>query len=206
MAAARRAGAELVTVTDEVLAHLAGTVTPQGVVGVARLRARPPEEVLAATDLAVVLVGAADPGNLGTIVRTADAAGAGAVVLTEGSVDPHNPKAVRASAGSLFHLPVARGLGAADVVETCRAAGLRPLAIDAGGEVTHTEVDLTGRCALLLGSEAHGLDDAVLAACDARVRVPIHGAAESLNLAVAAAVVLYEAARQRAARQEVRTA
>lgn len=197
VATLRRAGCEVLLVTEPVLAHLAGTVTPQGVVGVARLASPAVTDVLAAADLAVVLVGASDPGNLGTILRTADAAGTDAVVVCSGSVDPHNPKAVRASAGSLFHLPVARGLDPHRAVEACRTAGLRPIAVDGRGEVTHTEADLTGRSALLFGSEAHGLDEGLLAACDARVRVPIHGGAESLNLAAAAAVVLYEAARQR---------
>ncbi len=197
VARVRRAGVPVVEVTDPVLASLTGTVTPQGLVGVARLASPSLDDVLDALGLGVVLVEAADPGNAGAIVRTADAAGADAVVLTRGSVDPANAKAVRASAGSLFHLPVLRGAGLDDVLEGCRARGITTVATTASAPTLVTDVDLTGRCALLFGNEAHGLDTDVIGRCDRQVRVPIHGRAESLNLAATVAVVAYEAARQR---------
>jgi TrmH family RNA methyltransferase len=180
------------------LAALAETVTPQGVVAVARQRHVPLAEALAG-ELVVVLAGIADPGNAGTVLRTADAAGAGAVIFPEGTVDPYNGKCVRASAGSLFHVDLVRGGGPADVVSQLQAAGFTVLAADARGERDVEELadagGLRGRTAWLFGSEAHGLPPSLAQAADARVRVPIHGRAESLNLAAAAAVCLYASAR-----------
>ena len=147
--------------------------------------------------LLAVLVEPNDPGNLGTIIRTADAAGADAVVL-DGGVDPYNGKAVRASAGSLFHLPVL-DCPVADLLAGAAAAGIRVLATTARADRTLDDLtddgSLGGPTAWLFGNEAHGLPDAVLAAVDETVRVPIYGAAESLNLAAAAAVCLYASAR-----------
>lgn len=194
-------GVEVLHVSEDVLAQIADTVTPQGVVGVATL---PPIGLAAALEpatLVVVGVQVADPGNVGVIVRTADAAGVDAVVLTAGSVDACNPKAVRASAGSLFHLPVVGDADLDSVLAECRARGVQLVATDARAHKTYTEVDLRAPTALLFGNEAGGLSREVLAACDLVVRIPIHqragASAESLNLATAVAVVAYEAARQR---------
>jgi TrmH family RNA methyltransferase len=185
-------------VTAQALAALAETVTPQGVVAVARQRHAPLAEALDG-DLVVVLAGIADPGNAGTVLRTADAAGARAVVFPDGTVDPYNGKCVRSSAGSLFHVAVVRGGTPEETVATLRAGGFTVLAADARGERDLDEMlddgGLRGRTAWLFGSEAHGLPEALGAAADARVRVPIHGRAESLNLAAAAAVCLYASAR-----------
>lgn len=196
VSAARAADARVRTVTPAVLGAMAATRSPQGVVGLAR---RPLPSVAAALSratLAVVAVGCADPGNVGTLVRTADAAGADAVVVV-GGADPLSPKAVRSSAGSLFHLPVADGDWDA-VTAAARDAGLPLVAADAGGPVVHYRRDWVSPAAVVLGSEAHGLPGEVAAACDEAVFVPLAGHAESLNVAVAGAVVLYEAARQRA--------
>lgn len=198
VAGVRRTGTPVVEVSEPVLASLAGTVTPQGLVGVARLAPPPLDEVLDCLGLGVVLVEAADPGNVGAIVRTADAAGADAVVLTRGSVDPANPKAVRASAGSLFHLPVLGGAELGGVLDGCAARGVTTIATTPTAGTRFTAVDLTGPCALLFGNEAQGLPTGTQQRCDLQVRVPIHGRAESLNLAATVAVVVYEAARQRA--------
>lgn len=197
VAGVRRAGVPVVEVSDAVLATLSGTVTPQGLVGVARLEPPSLDAVLDGLSLGVVLVAVADPGNAGAVVRTADAAGADAVVLTRGSVDPANPKAVRASAGSLFHLPVVRGADLDAVLAGCAARGVTTVATTPTADTAVTEMDLTGPCALLFGNEAQGLPADVAARCDHRARVPIHGRAESLNLAATVAVVAYEAARQR---------
>lgn len=196
-ARARDAGVAVTTVSDRVLAALADTVTPQGVVGVAELPARGLDDALAGARLVVVCWQVADPGNLGTVLRSADAAGADAVVCTAGSVDPRSPKAVRASAGSLFHLPVVADAEPPAVVAACRAHGLQVVAADSGGATSYTDVDFTRPTALLLGNEAHGLPPESLAAADVVAAVPILGGAESLNLAAAAAVIVYEAARQR---------
>jgi TrmH family RNA methyltransferase len=154
----------------------------------------PVRSALESARLVAVLIDAGDPGNAGTILRTADAAGADAVVLA-GGVDIYNGKAVRASAGSLFHLRVGVDADVADVL----GAGLTTLATSAAGSVDLDDLvddaSLREPTAWLFGSEAHGLPDAVLDAADRTVRVPIHGRAESLNLAAAAAVCLYASAR-----------
>lgn len=183
-------------VTPRVMDALAQTVSPQGLVGVARTRDVPLAAALAkAPRLAVVLAYARDPGNAGTILRTADAAGAELVVFPDESVDPYNPKCVRASAGSLFHLDVVEGGGVAGIVDAMRTAGLRVLATTADAGTPLDDADLSGPTAWVFGNEAWGMPGDVVALADERVRVPIHGRAESLNLATAAAVCLYASAR-----------
>ena len=197
-------GVTVSPVTERAAATLSDTVTPQGLVAVCGTVDVPLADVLGARPrLLAVPVDVGEPGNVGTIVRVADAAGADGVVLTGESVDPHNGKAVRASTGSLFHLPVARHRDTAEVLAGLRGAGVTVLATAADGEVElwSDALDLTGPVAWLLGSEAHGLPPAVAAAADHRVAIPVHGRAESLNLATAAALCLYAAAQaQRRAR------
>jgi RNA methyltransferase, TrmH family len=175
-------------------------VTPQGVVAVCRAVDEPLREVLRGSPaLAVLCANVRDPGNAGTVVRCADAAGADAVVLAGSSVDPYNGKCVRASAGSLFHLPVSAGATVAEAVAAARDAGLRVVAADGSGTTDLHEAEERGvlgePTAWMFGNEAWGLpaDEAALA--DLVVRVPIFGRAESLNLATAAAVCLYASAR-----------
>ncbi len=197
-------GAEVLPVSGEVMAELAQTVTPQGILAVCRFIDVP---LAAVTDrplrLVVILANVRDPGNAGTVLRTADAAGADAVLFAGSSVDPYNSKCVRASAGSLFHLPVVTGLPVADAVQGLRAAGLRVLAADGGARRTLDDLQaggtLGGRTGWLFGNEAWGLPAEVRALADDIVAVPIYGQAESLNLAAAAAVCLYSSARGAAA-------
>ena len=203
-AAAGRAGVPVSPVTEDGLAALAETVTPQGVVAVcAHLDVSLADALARAPRLVAVIAEIRDPGNAGTVLRTADAAGAGVVVFAGAAVDPYNGKCVRASAGSLFHLDVVRSPDPGADVAALRGAGLRVLAATGHGD---TDLDaladgsLAGPTAWLFGSEAHGLPPELLAAADARVRVPIHGRAESLNLAAAAAVCLYASARAQAQR------
>jgi len=209
IALAQQAGVSVVEVTPAVLASLSDTVTPQGLIGVAALPASDLADALPASDsvpLLVVLSEARDPGNVGAIVRSADAGGADAVLLTSGSVDPTNPKAVRASAGSLFHLPV-ETWDEAEIVTWCKAQGIQLVAAAPRGAVPFTTVDFSKPTALVFGGEAHGLSEEFLAQCDTVAAVPIAsrtragrtGSAESLNLAATVAVFVYEAARQREA-------
>ena len=184
------------------LASLAETITPQGLVGVCGFVDVPLELALVAQRaprLVAVLVQVRDPGNAGSVLRVADAAGAEVVVCTEGSVDVYNGKSVRASTGSLFHLPVVTGAGLAATLDAARASRLQVLAADGAGDVDLDEAADAGTLgrptAWLFGNEAWGLPAEVRALADAVVRVPIHGAAESLNLATAAAVCLYASAR-----------
>lgn len=197
--AADAAGARVHHASDAVLAEISQTVTPQGLVGVCRFLDSPFEEILAAgPKLVAVLAHVRDPGNAGTVLRCADAAGADAVVLTDASVDLYNPKSVRASVGSHFHLPVAVGVPVEQAVQGLRDAGVRVLAADGAGDDLDDELDagtMGGPTAWIFGNEAWGLPEETRALADAVVRVPIHGKAESLNLATAAAVCLYASAR-----------
>ncbi|MGW0913603.1 TrmH family RNA methyltransferase [Streptomyces sp. NPDC002784] len=197
---ARTAGARVHLASEDVIADISTTVTPQGLVGVCRFLDTPFEEILAARPrLVAVLAHVRDPGNAGTVLRCADAAGAEAVVLTDASVDVYNPKAVRASVGSLFHLPVAVGVPVERAVAGLKDAGVRILAADgAGDDDLDDELDkgtMGGPTAWVFGNEAWGLPEETRALADGVVRVPIHGKAESLNLATAAAVCLYASAR-----------
>ncbi|SDM15118.1 TrmH family RNA methyltransferase [Allokutzneria albata] len=195
--AARDAGVPLSEITERAAAGLSETVTPQGIVAVCDTVDVSLERALAGRPkLVAVLVGVADPGNAGTVSRVADAAGADAVIFAGDTVDPHNGKCVRASTGSLFHLPIARERDLTTVLDACRAAGLRLVAADGNAaDDLDTAGALAEPTAWLFGSEAHGVPGEVLAAADEALRVPIYGDAESLNLATAAAVCLYASAR-----------
>ncbi|WP_110181456.1 TrmH family RNA methyltransferase [Nocardioides solisilvae] len=196
------APAERVTlVEDRALSGLSDSVTPAGVVAVCRFVDVGLDEALASAAerggarLVTVCHEVRDPGNAGTVVRTSDAAGADLVVLTGQSVDPYNPKTVRATVGSLFHLPVVVEPDVDVALAALRAAGLAVLATDGSAREDLFTTDLSGPTAWLLGNEAHGLPEAVADAADRRVAIPIHGRAESLNLSTAAAVCLYASAR-----------
>jgi RNA methyltransferase, TrmH family len=198
--AAEQAAVRVSDVTDRAADAMSETVTPQGILAVCDLVDQPVDTALRGTPrLVVVLYGISDPGNAGTVLRVADAAGADAVLLAGAAVDPHNGKCVRAAAGSLFHLPVARIRDATDALAACRAAGLLLIAADGHADddldTAADRGELAGPIAWVFGSEAHGLPAEVRAATDRSLRVPIHGGAESLNLATAAAVCLYTTAR-----------
>jgi TrmH family RNA methyltransferase len=189
-------GVPVSPVTDRAAVGLSETATPPGIVAVCRVLDVPLATALAGRPrLVAVLADVRDPGNAGTVLRSADAAGADAVVLAGDSVDPYNGKTVRASAGSLFHLPVVRGAGLAGALAAARAAGLTVLAADGAGERELTDLpELAAPTAWLFGNEAWGLPAATGALADARVRIPISPRAESLNLAAAAAVCLFASA------------
>ncbi|KQW43155.1 RNA methyltransferase [Nocardioides sp. Root1257] len=184
-------------VEDRALASLSDSVSPAGVVALCRFLDRPVEHALDDARLVALCADVRDPGNAGTVIRCADAAGAGAVVFAGHSVDAYNPKTVRASVGSLFHLPVAIEPDPAAAVRAAHAAGLQVLAADGGGEVDldHADDLLTRPTAWLFGNEAWGLPAELAELADHRVRIPIHGRAESLNLSTAAALCLYASAR-----------
>ena len=189
------------TLVSERAAELLGeTVTSPGLVAVCRQVDVPLAQVLSPTPRPLMLavpVEISDPGNAGTLIRVADAVGANGVVLAGDSVDPHNGKCVRACAGSLFHVPLARERDIDAVLDALSEAGITVLATTARGEVDLDDAEhiLSGQVAWLFGNEAHGLDPEVAARADHRIRIPIHGRAESLNLAAAAAICLYAGAR-----------
>jgi TrmH family RNA methyltransferase len=194
---ARASGAEVVHVSEDVMARLTGTVTPQGLVAVAGLVDVPFDDL--GPDLACVtlLHAVRDPGNAGTVLRSVDAAGGDAVLFSSGSVDVYNAKTVRASAGSLFHVPIVRELDTPAAIDALRSRGMKVLAMDASAESDLHELDLTDPVAFVFGNEAWGLPEGVAGLADAGVRIPISGRAESLNLAAAATVCVFEWARQR---------
>ena len=197
--AALAAAAPRWTLVDEkAMASLSDSVHPAGVVALCRFLDRPLAHVLdRAPRLVAICADVRDPGNAGTVIRCADAAGGDTVVLAGHSVDAYNPKTVRATVGSLFHLPLAIAADPADAVRAAQAAGLVVLAADGAGEVDLDNADeLLGRpTAWLFGNEAWGLPDELASLADHRVRIPIHGRAESLNLSTAAALCLYASAR-----------
>ena len=183
-------------VTDRAAVGLSETVTPQGLVAVCALRDVPAEDVVARPpQLSVALAELADPGNAGTVLRTADACGAGAVIFGAGSADPYGGKAVRSSAGSVFHVDVVRGAPLEQLLPALRDVGVTVLAADGGGEAVLDQVADDGRLGgpvvWLFGNEARGVPAELAALADARVRIPMRGRAESLNLAAAAAICLY---------------
>ncbi len=200
---ARAARPEVVHVSEEVMARLTSTVTPQGLVAVAPFVDVGMNALTDPPGCVAVLHAVRDPGNAGTLLRSADAAGANAVVFSATSVDVYNPKTVRASAGSLFHLPVVRGAETADVVPALREKGCRVYAMASNGDADLYEIDLSLPTAFLFGNEAWGLPRTVASLADATVRIPIQGRAESLNLAAAASVCLFEWARVRRAGRRI---
>jgi TrmH family RNA methyltransferase len=199
--AAERAGARVLTVSERALSGIAETVTPQGLVAIAGSVVRPLDALAPTARLVCVLDQVRDPGNAGTVLRAADAVGADAVATTAGSTNPEHPKAVRAAAGSLFHLPVLAGVPWPDLRDACRSRGLLLVGADPHAPTSSDDAPLERPTALVFGNEAHGLSDEVVADLDLTVRLPVTGRAESLNLAAAAAILLYvTASRQAAAR------
>lgn len=196
--AARRAGIPIRATSPEVLATMCDTSTPQGLLAVCRHLHVPLEEILgAAPRLLVVLTNVRDPGNAGTVIRGADAAGADAVIVGSSSVDVYNPKVVRSAVGSHFHLPVAVGVDIPSLLVRLRELSIATYAADGSGQRTVHEVDLATPHAWVMGNEAWGLPPELLDACDEAVAVPIYGKAESLNLAMAATVCLFASGHAR---------
>ncbi|MEO6941734.1 MAG: RNA methyltransferase [Terrimesophilobacter sp.] len=197
------AGVDVEFVTEQVLEAMADTVTPQGIIAVCHQFPTSIKDILRpagderAPKLVAILEEVRDPGNAGTIIRAADAAGADGVILSGRSVDLYNPKVVRASTGSIFHMPIAVNVELEAVLDRARAAGLHILAADIKGDdllSARSEGVLAQPTAWLFGNEARGLTDEQLALADRVVGVPIYGLAESMNLATAASVCLYESA------------
>jgi TrmH family RNA methyltransferase len=185
-------------VTEQVLESMADTVTPQGIIAVCRQFPTSLKDIIASEPkLLAILEEVRDPGNAGTIIRAADAAGADGVILTGRSVDLYNPKVVRATTGSLFHIPVALAPDLSVVLARVREAGLSVIAADIKGEdllSARQAGTLAAPTAWLFGNEARGLTDEQLALADSAITVPIYGHAESMNLSTAASVCLYESA------------
>ncbi len=199
VAAAERSGVPVRVAPDSAVTELSDTVTPQGIVAVCGAIDVGLDAALAGTPRLVVLADQVrDPGNLGTLIRCADAFGADAVLVSADSVEAYNPKTVRASTGSLFHLPIVLGIDVGAAVEAARTAGLAVLGADGDGSDTLDSLDRSGALTRpvlwVLGNEAWGLPAGHADLMDRLIRVPLYGRAESLNLSTAAAILLYATA------------
>jgi TrmH family RNA methyltransferase len=183
--------------TSSVFASVSDTATPQGVLALAIRSVAPVRSVADLDGPVLVLVDISDPGNAGTLVRAAEAAGCAGVVFAGSSTDPFGPKAVRAAAGSIVRLPVSEDAEVSTVLDELRSAGRTLVATVVDGGAAPEATDLSVPVAILIGSEAHGLSSEVIAACSTTITIPMQSAVESINAAVAGAVVLFEVARQR---------
>jgi TrmH family RNA methyltransferase len=191
---------DVVALKEGVLEKVGSTRTPQPVLAVAAIPAND-RDALSRDGLVIVALAVSDPGNLGTLVRSAEASGAAAIVLGPGSVDAYNPKVVRASAGAIFGIPLvdaaSEGWTAVEALDALGELGRQRLGATASRGALHTEVDFTLPTAVVLGNEAHGIDAAVDARLDGHVQIAMAGPAESLNVAMAGTILCFESARQR---------
>jgi TrmH family RNA methyltransferase len=193
-------GADRHDLAPGVLERVADTVTPQPVAAVVA-RVGVDLDALRGAQLVVVCVDVRDPGNLGTVLRVAEGSGASGVICCEGSVDAYSPKTVRASAGSLFHVPVVAGGEPLEVLDRMGRWGVHRLGTDARAGAPYDSIDLTAPTAVVLGNEAHGLPAGLTGELDGTITIPMVGRTESLNVGMAAAVICFESARQRRARR-----
>lgn len=192
------AESELAQIPDRLFHQIAGTRTPQGVAAIVELPVADLKTVATSRNAVLVIVcGLQDPGNIGTIIRSADALGASAVVTLAGTVNPFNPKSVRSCAGSIFRMPVFAGMKPADLFKQLRDPGVRILGTGPRGTKTLSSANLRGSIALLIGQEAAGLPEEISREADELLRIPVRGEADSLNAATATGIFLYEVARQR---------
>ena len=188
------------TVTPEVMERLSDTVHPQGALAVVRMRDTSPDDLFADSSvppLILVTENLQDPGNLGTILRTGEAAGVTGILLAGDTADPYNPKVVRSTMGSIFRLPFLRVGDIKDASDLLKRHGVTIYAADLRGADPYDKADYRTGCAFLIGNEGAGLTATALSLSDARIRIPMAGSVESLNAGVSAALLCFEAARQR---------
>lgn len=187
---------KLVCVSEAVMKKIADTETPQGIIAVCRMQEKPLEQLLASGRMLLVLDRVGDPGNIGTMLRTADAAGVGGIILLKGTADIYAPKTVRASMGSLFHVPILSGVAEQEFIDNAKKAGYQILVTALDGADNLYQADLKGRLAFVMGNEAGGVSTTLLQQADKRVFIPMRGKAESLNVAMAAGIIMFEAMRR----------
>lgn len=190
-------GVPMEIVSDSILAGVSDTVTSQGVIALVKIPKRDPSSIIENAKAVVMLENLQDPGNLGTIIRTAEAAGMDAVILSENSVDVYNPKVVRSTMGALFRMPVVYVQGFTELVREMGEKGWNTIAAHLSASIDFTEADYKGKTAVLVGNEGNGLTDAVTAAAVTKVIIPMEGQVESLNAGIAAALMMYEVKRNR---------
>ena len=186
------------TVKDSLFEKISETVNPQGILAVCHIKEFDVTNVdYSNSPFFVVLENVTDPGNMGTLIRTADAAGADGIFLSKGCVDIYNPKVIRATMGSIFHLPIYRNLNLMDSMEDFKNNNVKTLAAHLKGTSTPYKVDMTTACAVIIGNEANGLSDEISEMASDLVKIPMPGKAESMNAGIAGGILIYEAVRQR---------
>lgn len=186
------------TVKDSLFEKISETVNPQGILAVCHIKEFDVTNVdYSNSPFFVVLENVTDPGNMGTLIRTADAAGADGIFLSKGCVDIYNPKVIRATMGSIFHLPIYRNLNLMDLMEDFKNNNVKALAAHLKGTSTPYKVDMTTACAVIIGNEANGLSDEISEMASDLVKIPMPGKAESMNAGIAGGILIYEAVRQR---------
>ena len=186
------------TVKDSLFEKISETVNPQGILAVCHIKEFDVTNVdYSNSPFFVVLENVTDPGNMGTLIRTADAAGADGIFLSKGCVDIYNPKVIRATMGSIFHLPIYRNLNLMDLMEDFKNNNVKTIAAHLKGTSTPYKVDMKTACAVIIGNEANGLSDEISEIASDLVKIPMPGKAESMNAGIAGGILIYEAVRQR---------
>lgn len=192
-----RKHSKVFVLSDKLFSDISDTQTPQGILAILNYNRSTISDIAEENNRLVILDTLQDPGNMGTIIRTADAAGFTGIVICEGCVDLYNPKVLRATMGSLFHVPIYLGTDAKETIEEIKQKGLYIYAAHLEGEKNYFELTLIDNFAIVIGNEANGIDSFTAAATNELVKIPMPGKAESLNAAVAAALFMYESVRQR---------
>lgn len=188
---------DLFLVTDKIFNEISDTEAPQGILAVVRMKSHTIDEILTPDSFIIVLDSVQDPGNLGTIIRTADAANSSGILLSKGCVDAYNPKVLRSTMGSIFHIPHVFSENIAEDLKGLKNRGIQVLAAHLEGKRFHFETDLKQSTAVIIGNEANGISEDIIRFADELVRIPMPGKAESLNASVAAGVLMFEVVRQR---------
>lgn len=187
----------LFAVTDKLFGELSETSSPQGILAVMASKKFEVSDLIKNNSFIVILDSVQDPGNLGTIIRTADAAGASGIIMSKGCVDLFNPKVLRSTMGSVFHLPIAVECDLPQSIQMLKEHGIKTYAAHLSGKISYFECNFKDSCAFIVGNEANGISDAVAGTADVFIKIPMPGKAESLNASVAAGILMYEAVRQR---------
>ncbi|MCR4434878.1 MAG: RNA methyltransferase [Clostridiales bacterium] len=190
---------KLFILANSLYREMSDTKNPQGVMAVIKSKPLSLEEIMVKNKFLVILDSIQDPGNMGTIIRTADAADAGGVIVSKGCVDIYNPKVLRSTMGSIFRVPVFLSADLEDTIKIVKSKGIRVCAAHLNGDISHFQLDRSPKTAFIIGNEANGISDEVAALADILVKIPMPGGAESLNASVAAALLMYEAVRWRLA-------
>ena len=191
-------GKRYFTLTDELFASVSDTRTPQGILAVVKMPSHTLADMLKEKPFLLLLEDIQDPGNLGTLIRTAEGAGADGVILSKGCVDLFSPKSVRSTMGSLFRLPILTAEDLNRTVEELKGRDIAVYAAHLSGKISYEKADYTKGCAIAVGNEGNGLTDGLTARCTQLVRIPMEGKLESLNASVAGAILMYKAHEQRA--------